>query len=203
MPDPGQPSFSEVFDDTLFAEPAPAGAGHAVRFDPAEVFAAADGASVGSLVEGRDRQPRFDGDTSELPPEVCWALQELVAAPHVSSKSGKNWPVVLQYERELRSRLPSSECVVRMTISPRRQTYRCTDWWNDTPLGNLGLEPGHLRCLYGRHCRGVERRARREPQLAGGQAAASHPDDEGTDRGPYRAASADPLPGRGRLTARA
>jgi hypothetical protein len=105
VPDPGQPSFSEVFDDTLFAEPAPAGAGDAVRFDPAEVFAAADGASVGSLVEGRDRQPRFDGDTSELPPEVCWALQELVAAPHVSSKSGKNWPVVLQYERELRSRL--------------------------------------------------------------------------------------------------
>lgn len=105
MPDPGQPSFSEVFDDALFAEPAPAGAGDTVRFDAAEVFAAADGASVGSLVEGRDRQPRFDGDTSELPPGVCWALQELVAAPHVSSKSARTWPVVLQYERELRSRL--------------------------------------------------------------------------------------------------
>jgi hypothetical protein len=105
MPDTGQPSFNEVFDDTLWAEPAPAGTGDAARFDPAEVFAAADSASVGSVVDGRDRQPRFDGDTSKLPAEVCWALQELVAAPHVSSKSGKSWPVVVQYERELGSRL--------------------------------------------------------------------------------------------------
>jgi hypothetical protein len=105
VPDPGQPSFSEVFDDALVAGAAPTEAGDPVQFDPSEVFASANGASVGTLVEGRDRQPRFHGDTSELPPEICWALQELVAAPHVSSQSGKNWPVVLQYERELRSRL--------------------------------------------------------------------------------------------------
>jgi hypothetical protein len=105
VPEPGQPPFSEVFDDALFAETTSTGADDSLRFDPAEVFASADGASVGSIVEGRDRLPRFDGDVSELAPEACWALQELVAAPHVSSKSGKTWPVVLQYERELCTRL--------------------------------------------------------------------------------------------------
>jgi hypothetical protein len=123
MPEPGQPSFSEVFDDALFADPAPGGAGDVVRFDPAEVFAAADGASVGAIVDGRDWQPRFNGDTSELPAEVCWALQELVAAPHVSAKSGKNWPVVLQYERELRSRL--SELGLALEIN-REHKYAFT-----------------------------------------------------------------------------
>ena len=98
-----------------------------MRFDPAEVFAAADGASVGSLVEGRDRQPRFDGDTSELPAEVCWALQELVAAPHVSSKSGKNWPVVLQYEHELRSRLSELGLVLEINRGHRYAFTRQAD----------------------------------------------------------------------------
>jgi hypothetical protein len=105
MPDAGQPAFEEVFDESLFAGIAPSGVREPARLDPAEVFAGTAGTSVGSHVGGGEVRPRFDGDTSELPPEVCWALQELVAAPHVSEKSRKHWPVVLQYEDVLRSRL--------------------------------------------------------------------------------------------------
>ena len=49
-----------------------------------------------------------------------------------------------------------------------------------------------LGCLYGRRCRRVERRARGEPRLGRRQAPTSHPHDEGTDRGPCRAATPGP-----------
>ncbi len=37
--------------------------------------------------------PRFDGDTSELPAPVCYALQELISAAHVSGRS-RNWRAI-------------------------------------------------------------------------------------------------------------
>ncbi len=105
MTDTGQPAFGDVFDENLFADIAPSDAAEGVGLDPAEVFAGVAEMSVGSVVEDGERQSRFDGDTGDLPPEVCWALQELVVAPHVSARPGRNWPVVLQYEGVLRSRL--------------------------------------------------------------------------------------------------
>src|ERR1035438_7582319 len=105
MPDTGQPAFEVVFGETLFAGIARSGVRESARLDPAEVFAGTAGTTVGSHVGSGELRSRFDSDTSELPPEVCWALQELVAAPHVSEKSRKHWPVVLQYEDALRSRL--------------------------------------------------------------------------------------------------
>lgn len=106
MPDASDRSFEAIFDEPLFAEPDPGEVtGRERPLDPSAVFPDTAEAAVGSRVGGGDLEPRFDGDTSELPPEVCWALQELVAAPHVSEKSKKHWPVVVQYEEVLRSRL--------------------------------------------------------------------------------------------------
>jgi hypothetical protein len=59
----------------------------------------------GTHLDRGDLPVRFDGDTSQLPSEVCWALQELLVSPHVTEKSKRHWPVVLQYEEILRSRL--------------------------------------------------------------------------------------------------
>jgi hypothetical protein len=96
------PPFAAVFGEDLFAdETAAAGP----TLDAAEVFADGADVVVGSHIDSGTRRPRFDGDTSELPPEACWALQELVAAPHLSDKAKHHWPVVLQYEEVLRSRL--------------------------------------------------------------------------------------------------
>jgi hypothetical protein len=66
-------------------------------------FSIADEDAVRSL-RGADTAPRFDGDTSALPNSVCYALQELIAAPHVSARS-KNWAVIEAEETLLRSRL--------------------------------------------------------------------------------------------------
>ncbi|ADG78677.1 hypothetical protein TPAU25S_01757 [Tsukamurella paurometabola] len=66
-------------------------------------FSIADEDAVRSL-RGADTAPRFDGDTSQLPNSVCYALQELIAAPHVSARS-KNWAVIEAEETLLRSRL--------------------------------------------------------------------------------------------------
>lgn len=112
----------EEFDDALFAEQdRPAGP----ALDPTEVFSE-HAPSVGTHVE-RAREPRFDGDTSELPPEVCWALQELVAAPHVTDKSKKHWPVVLQYEQVLRSRLAELGLVLEVNREHRFAFTRQAD----------------------------------------------------------------------------
>ncbi len=65
-----------------------------------------DGRRRGRRLRGvRFAEPRFAGDTSQLPDEVCWTLQELVAAPHVRQQSGKHWAVLIQHEDVLRSRL--------------------------------------------------------------------------------------------------
>jgi hypothetical protein len=106
MAEPRGPRFDEVFGDDLFAESAAGGETPPVApLDPAELFANADETAVGSHLDSGQRLSRFDGDTSQLPAEACWALQELVAAPHISDKARKHWAVVLQYEEQLRSRL--------------------------------------------------------------------------------------------------
>lgn len=97
---PDTHTFAEVFDDAMREAVEPA-----VKLDPADVFDQAADDTVGTHVDPGGREPRFDGDTSELPPEVCWTLQELVAAPHISEKDRKYWPVLLQYEDVLRGRL--------------------------------------------------------------------------------------------------
>ncbi|ANZ39107.1 hypothetical protein BBK82_26565 [Lentzea guizhouensis] len=90
-------SFADVFSQDL-VEPV------AEALDPSTIFTDDDDAPIGNHVDHGERTARFDGDTSELPPQVCWALQELLAAPHITEKS-KHWPIVQQYETLLRSRL--------------------------------------------------------------------------------------------------
>ena len=104
MTEPAPLSFDDVFGDGVF----PAGdlsSPEVSSADLAEVFAKDDGTHVGSHLGSLAPRPRFDGDTSQLPPEACWTLQELVAAPHVREESKKHWPVLLQYEDVIRSRL--------------------------------------------------------------------------------------------------
>lgn len=102
MPEDRDPPFETVFGDDLFTDDA---ATVHSALDPSEVFIDAGEVTVGSHVDSGTRRPRFDGDTSELPAEACWALQELVAAPHITDKAKHHWLVVLQYEEVLRSRL--------------------------------------------------------------------------------------------------
>lgn len=99
-----EPVFAAIFDEGIFpaADSAPQEISAA---DLATVFAGETNkqrtGGLGSLPHG----PRFDGDTSKLPPDVCWTLQELVAAPHLREESKKHWSVLLQYEVVIRSRL--------------------------------------------------------------------------------------------------
>ena len=79
-------------------------------------FSIADDEAVKSL-RGADTAPRFDGDTSALPNSVCYARQELIAAPHVSSRS-KNWAVIEAEETLLRSRLSE----VKLLLEINRET---------------------------------------------------------------------------------
>lgn len=105
MSDIPAPSFQDVFDGSLIprsqVDTGPVGLD---GVDFADVFHAA-GSPAGPGVEIGASRPRFDGDVGELPAEACWALQALVASPHVSVKAKKHWPAVLQYEDVLRSRL--------------------------------------------------------------------------------------------------
>lgn len=102
MSEAPQPSFEVIFgNDFLSDGVAPSGLTSA---DLEEALATADDRQVGHItVPGC--APRFDGDTSQLPPEACWTLQELITAPHVREESRKYWSVVLQHEDVLRSRL--------------------------------------------------------------------------------------------------
>src|SRR5262249_24107064 len=52
---------------------------------------------------------------SQLPPEDCWTLQELVAAPHVREESRKHWSALLQFEDVLRSRLSELGLVLEIS----------------------------------------------------------------------------------------
>jgi uncharacterized protein DUF4194 len=102
--EPVAPAFTDIFGDGLF--PADEAASHEMPAeDLTEVFAEDDGTYVGGVLGSVGRGPRFDGDTSQLSAEACWALQELVAAPHVREESRKHWAVLLQHEDMIRSRL--------------------------------------------------------------------------------------------------
>lgn len=101
MNEPMTPTFAEVFADGLLE---PEASAEEPTLDPAQVFAEADAEPVGTRTDDGRRIPRFDGDTSRLAAEVCWALQQLVAAPHIGEES-HSWPVVLDNEAVLRSRL--------------------------------------------------------------------------------------------------
>jgi hypothetical protein len=95
------PRFADVFcglgPDTG-PDPEPLAAEEVVQ-----VFAAAGG-PAGAHLDTGPSAPRFGGDTSQLPAEVCWTLQELVVAPHIGEGS-RSWAVLLQHEDVLRSRL--------------------------------------------------------------------------------------------------
>ncbi|MGY3555226.1 DUF4194 domain-containing protein [Williamsia sp. R60] len=76
---------------------------------------------VGTISEARI-EARFDGDTSALPAPVCYALQELVAAAHVSARS-RNWKTIEVHEEIIRSRL--SELNLQLEIN-REHKYAFT-----------------------------------------------------------------------------
>ena len=114
MSDPGA-GFSDVFAD-LFTD-AGVELDTSVELDPDEVFTAS--VPVGTSVDSGTVAAKFDGDTSQLPAEVCWALQELVAAPHVSEKSRRHWAAVLQHEQVLRSRLSELGLVLELSHEHR------------------------------------------------------------------------------------
>lgn len=118
------PPFEAVFGDDLFT-----GDTATVHrtLDPSEVFADGADTTVGSHVDSGTRPARFDGDTSELPAEACWALQELVAAPHVSDKAKHHWPVILQYEQALRSRLSELGLILEINREHRYAFTRQAD----------------------------------------------------------------------------
>jgi hypothetical protein len=101
-----EPSFGEVL---IEPDGPPA-------LDPA-TLARVGGGPVGPVpAPGSD--PRFAGDTSELPPEACWALQELIAAPHVLEQARGSWSALLRHEDKLRSRL--SELGLQLELNRER-----------------------------------------------------------------------------------
>lgn len=69
---------------------------------------------AGEIAGDAELQPRFDGDSGQLPAPVCYALQELIAAAHVSAKS-RNWRTIEVHEEIIRSRL--SELNLRLEIN--------------------------------------------------------------------------------------
>jgi Domain of unknown function (DUF4194) len=126
MKDSTPPSFEDVFGEGVFPpmEPAPPQLSPA---DLAEAFAR-DGVQASGRPGIQAHQPRFDGDSSQLPPDVCWALQELVAAPHIRECSSKHWSALLQYEDALRSRLCELGLVLEIN---REHGYAFTQQAND------------------------------------------------------------------------
>ncbi|MGE0295300.1 DUF4194 domain-containing protein [Pseudonocardia sp.] len=116
-------TFAEVFDDALF----PDADLPAVALDPADVFDHDDATAVGTHVDGGSREPRFDGDTSRLPAELCWTLQALLAAPHVSERDRKYWPVLLQHGDVLRSRLSELGLILEVNHEHRYAFTRQAD----------------------------------------------------------------------------
>jgi len=103
MSDAAQPLFEDVFGEAFLSDEDVASSG-LTSADLEEALATADDRHVGQ-VTARGFGPRFDGDTSQLPPEACWTLQELITAPHLREESRRYWSVLLQHEGILRSRL--------------------------------------------------------------------------------------------------
>lgn len=132
MTEPASPSFAEVFGQDLLTDEEPVG----LTLDPASVFTDDAETAVGTRVDDGQQTPRFDGDTSELPAEVCWALQQLVAAPHVTQES-KSWPVVLDNETILRSRLAELGLVLVVNREHRYAYTRQSD--DPSPRGRAIL----------------------------------------------------------------
>ncbi|WP_166345811.1 DUF4194 domain-containing protein [Phytoactinopolyspora limicola] len=114
---------TQVGGDGLFTEES---AVPPSTLDPTDVFDEA--ARVrGTRVARTAPEPRFDGDTSQLPPDVCWALQELVAAPHVGGKDSRHWAVILQHEEVLRSRLSELGLILEINHEQRFAFTRQAD----------------------------------------------------------------------------
>lgn len=124
MTESAAPNFAEVFGEDLLPRDR---TGPSV-LDPAVVFADADEAHVGTSIDDGQRPARFDGDTSELSAEVCWALQQLVAAPHVTDES-TSWSVVLDNEVILQSRLAELGLVL---VVNREHCYAYTRQGDDS-----------------------------------------------------------------------
>lgn len=106
------PFFAEIFSDEVTADTPVDGS----ALDPDAVFDGAPSTAGGTHIDASAPDPRFEGDTSVLPAEVCWCLQELVAAPHITAKSRKHWAIVRQYETELRSRLAELGLVLELSL---------------------------------------------------------------------------------------
>ncbi|MCZ4549433.1 DUF4194 domain-containing protein [Gordonia rubripertincta] len=81
-----------------------------------------DGSEPVGTISDPQVDARFDGDTSALPAPVCYALQELVAAAHVSVRS-RNWKTIEVHEEVIRSRL--SELNLQLEIN-REHKYAFT-----------------------------------------------------------------------------
>lgn len=81
-----------------------------------------DGSEPVGTISDPQIDARFDGDTSALPAPVCYALQELVAAAHVSVRS-RNWKTIEVHEEIIRSRL--SELNLQLEIN-REHKYAFT-----------------------------------------------------------------------------
>jgi hypothetical protein len=122
MSEPTAPSFEDVFDDGLFTAEERASSQLSTT-DLAGVFTEDHATHVGGHLGAQVPRPRFDGDTSQLPPEACWTLQELVAAPHVREESKKHWSALLQHEDALRNRLCELGLVLEIN---REQGYAFT-----------------------------------------------------------------------------
>jgi hypothetical protein len=118
------PPFADVFGDLspdAISKPPPLDAG-----ELAQMLATA-GRPAGAHLDTGPSTPRFDGDTSELPAELCWTLQELVVAPHIGEGS-RSWALLLQHEDVLRSRL--SELGLVLEVS-REHGYAFTQQADD------------------------------------------------------------------------
>ena len=98
--DDDQPSFADVFGDGLL----PAGDATPEPLDPG-VLAGIGAAGPAGVIGVPGTGPRFDGDTSELPPDACWALQELVTAPYLRRDSKRHWAALMAHQKVMRSRL--------------------------------------------------------------------------------------------------
>ncbi|MGW2659974.1 DUF4194 domain-containing protein [Nocardia tengchongensis] len=125
MSDTTDPMFTDVFGADIAGEGNEGSHSDSARLDPNTLFAEDDDEVGSQLVDG-EHLARFDGDTSEMAPELCWAFQELACAPHITEKS-RSWPVVLQFEERLRSRLSELGLILEINREYRYAFTRQAD----------------------------------------------------------------------------